>query len=71
MGPAIFFIVLITVINIFMTKSFVEYAEGSVFDNKSFHRILLIPPLGILSCVMFLLCVVSVAVLSAVIDIWK
>ena len=71
MGPAIFFIVLITVINIFMTKSFVEYAEGSVFDSRVFHRVLLIPPLGILACAVFLLFVVAVAVLSAVVDIWK
>jgi hypothetical protein len=71
MGPAIFFIVLIAVINIFMTKSFIGYAEGSVFDNKSFHRILLVPPLGILACAVFILFVVAVAVLSAVVDIWN
>ncbi len=71
MGPAIFFIVLITVINIFMTKSFIGYAEGSAFDSRLLHRVLLIPPLGILACAVFILFVVSVAVLSAVVDIWK
>ena len=71
MGLIIFIGLLITLINIVMTKELTDILKDSIIDNPLFYRLCLIPPIGVITyCLSIILIVISVLIFTAI-DIWN
>ena len=70
MGLIIFIAVLLTLINIVMTKELTNILKDSRIDNPFFYRICLIPPIGVITyCISIIVILISVLIFT-VLDIW-
>jgi len=71
MGIIIFAVSLVTIVNIFTTKELTEMLSESIFDNTTFYRICLIPPIGAITFGLFIIVVITVAIMETIRDIWR
>jgi hypothetical protein len=70
MGLIIFIGVIITLINIVMTKQLTDILKDTRLDNQFFYRLCLIPPIGLITyCLSIIVIIISVLIFT-VIDIW-
>jgi hypothetical protein len=59
MGLIIFIVLMLTIINIFTTKELTNMLSETIFDNTTFYRICLIPPIGaIIYCICLILIII-------------
>ena len=71
MMGAIFLIFIISVINIFVTKSLIETLEDHGFENKILNRVFLIPPVGIATYAILVIFALLCSLYDTVRDIWR
>jgi hypothetical protein len=71
MAIIIFLILIVTMVNIFTTKQLTEMLSESIFDNTTFYRICLIPPIGTISFGICILLIIIVAILETIKNIWR
>lgn len=71
MGIIIFAALIITIVNIFTTKELTDILSESIFDNTTFYRICLIPPIGLITYCIFIILVVIMVLLETIKNIWK
>lgn len=70
MGLIIFIIILILIINIFITSQLPTILKDTRLDTRFFYRLALIPPIGaIVYCLSIVVIIVSFLIIT-VIDIW-
>jgi hypothetical protein len=70
MGLLIFIGVLLTLINIVMTKELTNILKDSRIDNPFFYRVCLIPPIGIITYILSIIVIVTSVLIFTVMDIW-
>ena len=71
MGIIIFAVSLVTIVNIFTTKELTEMLSETIFDNTTFYRICLIPPIGAITFGLVIIVVITVAIMETIKDIWR
>jgi len=70
MGLIIFIAVLLTLINIVMTKELTSLLTHSRLDNQFFYRLCLIPPIGVITYCLAITVIVITVLIFMVMDIW-
>ena len=70
MGLMIFIGVIITLINIVMTKELTDILKDTRLDTHFFYRLCLIPPIGLITYCLSLVVIVISVLIFTVIDIW-
>ena len=71
MGLIIFIGVLLTLINIVMTKELTSILKDIIIDKPLFYRVCLIPPIGVITyCLSIIVIVISFLIFTAI-DIWN
>jgi len=71
MGIIIFSVSLVTIVNIFTTKELTNMLSETIFDNTTFYRICLIPPIGAITFGLVIILVITVAIMETIRDIWR
>ena len=71
MGIIIFAVSLVTIVNIFTTKELTEMLSETIFDNTTFYRICLIPPIGAITFGLVIIVVIIVSIMETIKDIWR
>jgi hypothetical protein len=71
MGIIIFAVSLVTIVNIFTTKELTEMLSETIFDNTTFYRICLIPPIGAITFGLVIIVVITVAIMETIRNIWR
>lgn len=71
MGTIIFMVLIITMVNIFTTKELTDMLSETIFDNKTFYRICLIPPIGAIIFGLFIILVIILSIIETIKDIWR
>jgi hypothetical protein len=71
MGIIIFAALIITIVNIFTTKELTDILSESIFDNTTFYRICLIPPIGLITYCIFIILMLIMVLLETIKNIWK
>ena len=71
MGIIIFTALIITIVNIFTTKELTNWLSETIFDNSTFYRICLIPPIGVITYCLLIISVTIVFLLETIKDIWR
>lgn len=67
----IFAALIITIVNIFTTKELTDILSESIFDNKTFYRLCLIPPIGLTTYCIFIILMLIMVLLETIKNIWK
>lgn len=67
----IFAALIITIVNIFTTKELTDILSESIFDNTTFYRICLIPPIGLITYCIFIILMLIMVLLETIKNIWK
>jgi hypothetical protein len=70
MGLLIFIGVLLTLINIVMTKELTNILKHSRLDNQFFYRLCLIPPIGLITYCLAIIVIVITVLIFTIMDIW-
>jgi hypothetical protein len=70
MGLIIFIAVLLTLINIVMTKQLTSLLIHSRLDTQFFYRLCLIPPIGIITYCLAIIVIVITVLIFTIMDIW-
>jgi hypothetical protein len=71
MGILIFAVLMVTIINIFTTRELTQLLSETRFDNTTFYRICLIPPIGAITFGMCVILIIIVAIMEMIRDIWR
>ena len=71
MGTIIFAVLIITMVNIFTTKELTNMLSETIFDNSTFYRICLIPPIGAIIFGLLIIIVIIVSIMETIRDIWR
>jgi hypothetical protein len=71
MGIIIFTALIITIVNIFTTKELTNWLSETIFDNSTFYRICLIPPIGAITYCLLIISVTIVFLVETIKDIWR
>jgi hypothetical protein len=71
MGLIIFTVLMVTIVNIFTTKELTNMLSETIFDNTTFYRICLIPPIGAITFGLVIILVITVAIMETIRDIWR
>ena len=71
MGLLIFAVLMVTIINIFTTRELTQMLSETRFDNTTFYRICLIPPIGAITYGMCILIIIVVFLVETIRDIWR
>jgi hypothetical protein len=70
MGLIIFIAVLLTLINIVMTKQLTSMLTHSRLDTQFFYRLCLIPPIGFVTYCLAIIVIVITVLIFTIMDIW-
>lgn len=70
MGLIIFIIVLLTLINIVMTKELTNILKDTRIDNPIFYRLCLIPPIGVVTYILSIIVIITSVLILTIIDVW-
>ena len=70
MGLLIFIVVLLTIINIVMTKELTNMLTHSRLDTQFFYRLCLIPPIGFVTYCLASIVIVITVLIFTIMDIW-
>jgi len=70
MGLIIFIGVLLTLINIVMTKELTNILKDSRLDTPFFYKICLIPPIGVITYMLSVIVITITVLIFMVMDIW-
>jgi hypothetical protein len=71
MGILIFAALMLTIINILTTRELTNVLSETRFDNTTFYRICLIPPIGVITFGMCVILIIIVAIMEMIRDIWR
>ena len=71
MGTIIFAVLIITMVNIFTTKELTDMLSETIFDNKTFYRICLIPPIGAITYCICIILIIILFLVEVIKDIWR
>jgi hypothetical protein len=71
MGTIIFAILMVTIVNIVTTKELTNMLSETIFDNTTFYRICLIPPIGVLTYCICIILIIIVFLLETIKNIWR
>ena len=71
MGLIIFAVLMVTIVNIFTTKELTQMLSETQFDNTTFYRICIIPPIGAIIYCICILIIIVVFLLENIRDIWR
>jgi hypothetical protein len=71
MGIIIFAALVIIIVNIFTTKELTDVLSETMFDNKTFYRTCLIPPIGLITYCIFIILILILSLVETIINIWK
>jgi hypothetical protein len=64
-------VLIVTMLNLFITKELTKLLSETIFDKTTFYRICLIPPIGVITFAICFIVVIIVYLIETIIDIWR